>query len=351
MVNRDFWKNKRVFVTGHTGFKGAWLTLSLTQLGAEVKGFSLLPASDLNLFSILNLENRVQSDIGDIRNFSDLKKSLTSFDPHIIIHLAAQPLVLESYEDPIGTYSTNVIGTVNLLEISRNIKSLKSLVNVTTDKCYENKEWVYGYRENDSLGGYDPYSSSKACSELVTSAYRNSFFSNSQVAIASARAGNVIGGGDWTKSRLVPDIIESFNTNKQVILRNPKSIRPWQHVLEPIFGYLLLAEKLFTSGQSFAEPFNFGPKDEDCVSVETIMQFISSKWNNNPGWITKTENILHEAYTLKLNTSKAYNKLGWSPKWDINKAIEKIINWNNAFVNNKNMVEYSITEIDNYLNG
>lgn len=349
-VKRDFWEGKRVFLTGHTGFKGSWLSIWLTDMGAQVKGYSLKPNTEPNLFDLANVAVGIKSQFGDIRNYYDLKSSLESFSPEIILHLAAQPLVRESYEDPLETYSTNVMGTANLLQVSRNLPDLRSIVIVTTDKCYENKEWEWGYRENDPMGGYDPYSSSKGCAELVTSAFRRSFFRSTRVAIASARAGNVIGGGDWSKDRLIPDVIQSYNEGKQVVIRNPKATRPWQHVIEPLSGYLVLAEQLYNNGQAFAEPFNFGPRDEDCQSVESILNNITENWRDCPGWKLDDESNPHEARFLKLDISKAKHRLNWTPKWNLESTIKRIIDWNNAYNRQEDMRKYCINEIKSYSN-
>lgn len=349
-VNRTFWEGKRVFLTGHTGFKGSWLSLWLEDMGALVKGYSLEPHSQPNLFEVAEVSSGIESEIGDIRDYDKLKSSINSFSPNIILHLAAQPLVRDSYEDPLGTYETNVMGTANLLQASRELPNLKSIVIVTTDKCYENREWEWGYRENEAMGGYDPYSSSKGCAELVTSAFRRSFFQSTDVAIASARAGNVIGGGDWSKDRLIPDVLRSYNQGDQVIIRNPKATRPWQHVIEPLSGYLILAEELYNKGQAFAAPFNFGPRDEDCQSVESILNTININWEDCPGWKLDDEANPHEARFLKLDISKAKDKLNWTPKWNLESTIKRIVDWNTAFNRQENMREHCINEIKSYSN-
>ena len=349
-VDRTFWKGKRVFLTGHTGFKGSWLSLWLEDMGAIVKGYSLEPYTEPSLFKVAKVSSGIESEIGDIRDYDKLKSSVNSFSPEIILHLAAQPLVRDSYEDPLGTYETNVMGTANLLQASRELPNLKSIVIVTTDKCYENREWEWGYRENEAMGGYDPYSSSKGCAELVTSAFRRSFFQSIDVAIASARAGNVIGGGDWSKDRLIPDVLRSYNQGDQVIIRNPKATRPWQHVIEPLSGYLILAEELYNKGQAFAEPFNFGPRDEDCQSVESILNTININWEGCPGWKLDDEANPHEARFLKLDISKAKDKLNWTPKWNLESTIKRIVDWNKAFNRQENMREHCINEIKSYSN-
>ena len=349
-VDRTFWKGKRVYLTGHTGFKGSWLSLWLEDMGAVVKGYSLEPYTEPSLFKVAKVSSGIESEIGDIRDYDKLKTSISSFSPDIILHLAAQPLVRDSYEDPLGTYETNVMGTANLLQASRELPNLKSIVIVTTDKCYENREWEWGYRENEAMGGYDPYSSSKGCAELVTSAFRRSFFQSTDVAIASARAGNVIGGGDWSKDRLIPDVLHSYNQGNLVVIRNPKATRPWQHVIEPLSGYLILAEELYNKGQAFAEPFNFGPRDEDCQSVESILNTINVIWEDCPGWKLDDEANPHEARFLKLDISKAKDKLNWTPKWNLESTIKRIVDWNTAFNRQENMREHCINEIKSYSN-
>ena len=319
-------------------------------MGAAVKGYSLEPYTEPSLFEVANVSSGIESEFGDIRDYDKLKSTITSFSPDIILHLAAQPLVRDSYEDPLATYETNVMGTANLLQASRELPNLKSIVIVTTDKCYENREWEWGYRENEPMGGYDPYSSSKGCAELVTSAFRRSFFQSTDVAIASARAGNVIGGGDWSRDRLLPDVLRSYNQGDQVIIRNPKATRPWQHVIEPLSGYLILAEELYDKGQAFAEPFNFGPRDEDCQSVESILNTVNANWEDCPGWKLDDEANPHEARFLKLDISKAKDKLNWTPKWNLESTIKRIVDWNTAFNRQENMREHCINEIKLYSN-
>lgn len=347
-VNKIFWKNKKVFITGHTGFKGSWLSLWLKDMGAQVKGYSLQPQTEPNLFEVANVSSGIISEIGDIRNYARLKSSIDSFSPEIIFHLAAQPLVRDSYENPLETYETNVIGTANLLQASRELPDLKSVVVVTTDKCYENKEWEWGYRENEAMGGHDPYSSSKGCAELVTAAFRRSFFQYTNIGVSTARAGNVIGGGDWSKDRLIPDILKSYNEGKKVIIRNPKATRPWQHVIEPLSGYLVLAEKLYLNSNKYAEPFNFGPRDEDCQSVESILNTINNYWSDCPGWELDDNANPHEARFLKLDISKAKDRLDWSPKWTLESTIKRIVDWNKAFRDQEDMGLYCIKEINSY---
>jgi CDP-glucose 4,6-dehydratase len=348
-MNLDFWKGRRVFVTGHTGFKGGWMVTWLKKMGAVVKGYSLEPNAKLSLFDVANVGEGVESEIGDIRNLDCLKKSILNFAPEIVIHMAAQALVRHSYQDPIGTYQTNIMGTVNLLESIRSCHSVRAVVNVTTDKCYENKEWVWAYRESEPMGGHDPYSSSKGCSELITSAYRASFFdSNSQISLASARAGNVIGGGDWSADRLIPDALIAFEKNEPVIIRNPMANRPWQHALEPICGYLMLAEKLYMAGSQFAEGWNFGPKDEDSKSVNEVLNLLVKAWPDDASWISDDAVQPHEAQLLKLDISKAKAKLKWEPRWDLDTALKSTVDWHQAWMAGENMEKVSLSQISDY---
>lgn len=349
MLNNNFWKGKKVFLTGHTGFKGSWTVLWLLSLGANVKGYSLEPITNPSLFNIANIEDGIESEIGDIEDLKKLRKSISDFSPEIVIHMAAQPLVRVSYQDPIGTYKTNVIGTLNLFEAVRSCNSIRVVLNVTTDKCYENKEWEWGYREDEPMGGHDPYSSSKACSELLTSAYRRSFFSHEgKVSIASARAGNVIGGGDWSMDRLIPDAISAFSSEKQLMIRNPMATRPWQHVFEPISGYLLLCEKLYEEGSSFAEGWNFGPHYDDIKTVKEVIEYIISKWPNKATWKYDDIEHLHEAQLLHLDISKAQSRLGWRPTWNLDKALDNIISWHEAFLSGKDIRSFSNKQILNF---
>jgi CDP-glucose 4,6-dehydratase len=332
-MTHAFWKNKTVFITGHTGFKGSWLALWLSMLGAKVHGYALQPHTDPSLFALLNLQEQLSSNhVADIRDITAVKAAVAKAKPDIIFHLAAQPLVRYGYENPVETYETNVMGTVNILEAMRASGSAKVLVNITTDKCYENKEWHWGYRENDAMGGYDPYSSSKGCAELVTSAYRSSYFNPDKFnehgkSIASARAGNVIGGGDWAKDRLIPDLMTAFFNNEKPLIRYPQATRPWQHVLEPLSGYLMLAEKMWQGGSDFAESWNFGPRDEDCQSVGWIVNKIAEYWDGKIDWRQDTGNLQHEAHFLKLDISKAKAKLAWQPQWTLSQALEATVSW------------------------
>lgn len=348
MIDEQFWLNKRVFLTGHTGFKGSWLSLWLTEMGAKVQGYALAPETTPSLFVEGKVAERIGSEIGDIRNLEQLKVSMSGFNPDILIHMAAQPLVRLSYKNPIETYETNVMGTVKVLEAARNCKNLKSIVSVTTDKCYENKEWEWGYRENEAMGGYDPYSSSKGCAELVTSAYRRSFMQEQGIGLASARAGNVIGGGDWSEDRLIPDILKAFEKNNPVIVRNPKSTRPWQHVLEPLSGYLVLAQKLYESPQEYAEGWNFGPHDDDAKPVDWILNKMVSKWQNS-SWQLDQNAQPHEAGFLKLDISKAKSRLHWQPTWYLDNTLEKIVQWHQAWLNKQEMQIACLKEINDYM--
>jgi CDP-glucose 4,6-dehydratase len=349
-VSSEFWENKKVFITGHTGFKGSWMSLWLQSMGAKVKGYSLEPNTNPNLFTQANVGANMHSEIGDIRDLNQISKSMLDFNPDLLIHMAAQPLVRLSYQEPVNTYTTNVIGTVNVLESARNCKNLKAIVSVTTDKCYENREWDWGYRENEPMGGHDPYSSSKGCAELVTSAYRRSFFSTKETAsLASARAGNVIGGGDWSDDRLIPDILRAFEKSEAVIIRNPLSTRPWQHVLEPLSGYLLLAQELYVNGDEFAEGWNFGPKEEGCKPVDWILDKMVKHWGDGASWELDKNNNPHEAGFLKLDCSKAVNRLKWQPKWQLQETLELIIDWHQNYLDGKELKEECLKEIKKYL--
>lgn len=331
-MNPDFWRHKRVFLTGHTGFKGSWLSLWLQQLGAHVTGYALEPPTSPNLFTEARVAEGMISIVGNVCDYPHLLQSLQDCEPEIVIHMAAQPLVRYSYQNPVETYATNVMGTVHLLEAIRQSPSVKAVVNVTTDKCYENKEWVWGYRENEPMGGYDPYSNSKGCSELVTSAFRNSFFNVERyqehgVALASARAGNVIGGGDWAADRLIPDIVTAFLKGETVQIRNPHAIRPWQHVLEPLRGYLQLAENLYCKGPAFAEGWNFGPNENDAKPVGYIVKQLAHAWGDGAQWSIDEANHPHEASYLKLDISKAKSQLHWTPLLNLDASLQMIVDW------------------------
>ncbi len=343
-----FWKNKRVLITGNTGFKGSWLSLWLLKLGAEVHGYSLEPITDPSLFDLCCLNNDIRTVTGDIRDDVKLTKSVKEINPEIIIHMAAQAIVRQSYSRPVDTYSVNVMGTVNILEAARKTERVRAVINVTTDKCYENREWCWGYRENDALGGYDPYSSSKACSELVTAAYRNSFLKDHKIGVATARAGNVIGGGDWAEDRLIPDFIRALLKNEKIKLRNPCAIRPWQHVLEPLFGYMLLAQKLYEKSDTYSEAWNFGPDAIDAKTVEWVIKKLYSLWGSNAEIEYENGFLPHEANFLKLDCSKAVNKLGWQPKWNMDKTLEKVVEWLRAYVNNADLRSICFEQIHEY---
>jgi CDP-glucose 4,6-dehydratase len=335
-MNHSFWKGKRVFVTGHSGFKGTWLSMLLLELGAEVTGYSLLPPSSPYLFDLVGLRGLLNSLEGDVCEYQQLKGALEQCRPQIVIHMAAQSLVRRSYQDPLTTYSTNIMGTVNLLEAIRHVKGIRAVVNVTSDKCYENRRTANGYREEESLGGSDPYSSSKACAELITSAFRRSFFNSTKngdsgIHLASARAGNVIGGGDWAPDRLIPDVIKAFSTNEPVKIRNPKAIRPWQHVLDPISGYLKLAEKLWSKHARYADAWNFGPSASMAKPVGWITQYIANSWGNRAKWERDGGEHYKESFCLKLNSTKSRLRLGWSPLLNIRKTLDWTISWYKRF--------------------
>jgi CDP-glucose 4,6-dehydratase len=346
-IDKDFWQGKRVFLTGHTGFKGSWLSLWLSSLGAEVKGYALNPPTSPSLFNEAKVSSIIDSQIGDIRDQNALHESMTGFSPDILIHMAAQSLVRYSYEAPIETYEVNVIGTAKVLEVARSCPNLKAIVNITTDKCYENDGRSEGYKENDPMGGHDPYSSSKGCSELVTSAYRRSFLQEQGVGLASVRAGNVIGGGDWADDRLIPDILRSFEKNEPVVIRNPKATRPWQHVLEPLSGYLILAQKLYKNQEEYAEGWNFGPNEQDVKPVDWILDKMIAKWLSS-SWKLDTNSNPHEAGFLKLDISKAKLKLGWKPIWGLAYTLEKIIIWHQAWLNKEGIQAVCLAEIEEY---
>lgn len=341
MINESFWKDKKVFITGHTGFKGAWLSIWLNELGANLLGYALEPNTLPSLFKLANVDTFAQTVIGDIRDLDLLKKKMSEFEPDIVIHMAAQPLVRESYENPVDTYAINVMGTVNVLESVRYCPSVKAVLNVTTDKVYENKEWTWGYRENDALGGFDPYSNSKACSELVTSSYIQSFFNTNDynthgVAIATARAGNVIGGGDWAKDRLIPDIFRAINRNEEIVIRNSHAVRPWQHVLEPLSGYLMLVEKLYEEGISYSGSWNFGPEHSSFKPVYWMVSELANQFGGNIKQLQRKD-ILHETQLLQLDITKSKCLLNWSPKFTIDETLKLIIDWHKSFHANEDV--------------
>lgn len=331
-VAMNFWRGRRVLLSGHTGFKGGWLSLWLQQLGADLCGVALVPSSDPSLFTEARIASGMRSEIADIRDLASLRTIFNDHRPEVIFHLAAQPLVRASYADPVGTYTTNVIGTVNMLEAARACSSARAILVITTDKCYENKEWVWPYRETDRLGGYDPYSNSKACAELVVASYRDSFFPPADhaqhgIAIATARAGNVIGGGDWSKDRLIPDIMRAFAVNKPVVIRNPHAVRPWQHVLEPLSGYLNLAERLLNHGPKYGEAWNFGPDESDAKPVNWIVRQLADEWGADAQWRLDDEPQPHEAQILKLDCSKAAYSLNWRPALTLKEALRLTADW------------------------
>ena len=353
LFNKDFFANKKIFITGHTGFKGSWLCMWLHMLGAEVTGYALDPPTDPSLFELCRVGELVHSVIGDVRDGEKLAAAMSAASPDIVIHMAAQPLVRDSYKIPVETYAINVMGTVNLLEAVRLCPSVKAVVNVTTDKCYENREWAWGYRENDPMGGYDPYSSSKGCAELVTAAYRQSFFNTStpqhpSVAIATARAGNVIGGGDWAADRLIPDCLSALLQGESIRIRNPHAIRPWQHVLEPLSGYLTLARSLYEGGTRYAAGWNFGPGDDDAQPVEWIVQKMCAKWGNGATYKIDDAEHPHEAHYLKLDCSKAKAELGWQPRWNLETSLDKIMSWTRAYQDGNDLQQVCREQIAEY---
>jgi CDP-glucose 4,6-dehydratase len=345
------WRGVRVFLTGHTGFKGGWLALWLASRGAIVRGYSLDPSTSPSMFEAARVAESVEDIRGDIRDRETLDRAMREFAPELVFHLAAQALVRPSYADPVGTYATNVLGTVHLLESVRSLASVRAVVVVTSDKCYENQEWHWGYREQDRLGGHDPYSSSKACAEIVCAAYRSSFFSSPEkagVMLATARSGNVIGGGDWSQDRLIPDLIRAFMRSEPVLIRRPKSVRPWQHVLEPLAGYLTLAERLLAGETKLAAPWNFGPLDQDAWPVERIADAMARRWGNGASWIADTAPSVHEAGYLKLDASKARAELGWLPQLRLNTALEWIVDWHQAWSAGSDMQAFTLKQIGQY---
>ena len=347
-LSSSFWSNKRVLVTGHTGFKGGWLSIWLQRLGADVAGFALLPATDPNLFTLADVADGMRSVTGDVRDLNAISALVNEFRPEIIIHMAAQALVRPSYADPVETYSTNVLGTVNVLEAARHCDAVRAVVNVTTDKCYENLEREAGYREDEPLGGHDPYSSSKGCAELVTASYRRSF----SLAVASARAGNVIGGGDWAEDRLLPDMMRSFISDDVVSIRNPASTRPWQHVLEPLHGYMLLAERLYENAPEFAQAWNFGPDDSDARPVEWLADRVVALWGDSASWSNTADSTQpHEAGFLRLNCDKAKTRLGWKPRMNLDQALSWTVDWYRAYQGGEDVRAVSEQQITHYENG
>ncbi len=356
VVSPQFWAGKKVFITGHTGFKGSWLSLWLQEMGAKVIGYALPPPTRPSLFEIARVAEGLTSIKGDMRDQAHVQEAIQAHNPDIIFHMAAQPLVRYSYQNPVETYATNLMGTVHLMEAVRRTKTARVVVNITTDKCYENREWVWGYRENEPMGGYDPYSNSKGCAELATAAYRNSFFNPEQyaqhgVALASVRAGNVIGGGDWAQDRLIPDIMRAVMTKEPVLIRNPDAIRPWQHVLEPLGGYLRLAEKLWEDGPRYADAWNFGPEPGDAKPVRWIVERIAEHWPE-ARWVLDEQYQPHEAQYLKLDCSKAAAFLNWHPRWTLETALEKIIDWYARYASGKeNMRALTLKQVAEYCAG
>lgn len=352
-MNETFWRGKRVLVTGHTGFKGGWLCLWLQRLGANVLGYALPAPTEPSFFDTARVGEGMKSVYGDVRDLEHLARVHAEHQPEIVFHLAAQPLVRLSYKEPVQTYATNVMGTVHLLEAVRRTPSVRAVVNVTSDKCYENREWIWGYRETEPMGGFDPYSNSKGCAELVTDAYRNSFFNPSafdehRVALASGRAGNVIGGGDWAGDRLIPDMMRAISAGVPVRIRNPKAIRPWQHVLEPLSGYLLLAEKLHGEGPRFVGGWNFGPDESDTQPVQWIVERLVERWGDGASWARDNTPQPHEANYLKLDCSKARGLLGWTPRWHLAQAVDRIVEWHQAFMRSADMRALSLSQINAY---
>ncbi len=352
-MNSEFWRGKRVFVTGHTGFKGSWLSLWLQHLGARVVGYALAPPTNPSLFELARVGEGMTSLRADIRDVSTLSAAIAEHRPEIVFHMAAQPLVRLSYKQPVETYATNVMGTVHLLEAVRQVGGVRAVVNVTSDKCYENREWVWGYRENERMGGHDPYSSSKGCAELVTAAFRHSYFSPANhakhgVALASARAGNVIGGGDWAADRLIPDIMRAFLGGDEVVIRNPRAIRPWQHVLDSLSGYLMLAERLCSDGADFVEAWNFGPDESDARPVIWVMEKIAAAWGRPGAWKVDEGDHHHEATYLKLDSSKAKARLGWRPRWSLERALHAASEWYMAYQAGKDVSQLTVNQIRQY---
>jgi len=347
------WQGRRVFLTGHTGFKGSWLALWLNRLGAKVRGYALDPSTEPNMFKLASVDRILDDVRGDVRDYARLEASMTQFAPEVVFHLAAQPIVRRSYADPVGTYGTNVMGTVHLLEAIRKTSSVRAVVCVTTDKCYQNQEWIWPYRETDALGGYDPYASSKACAEVVSAAYRSSFFPierlhEHHVGLATARAGNVIGGGDWSEDRLIPDLVRGFVAGQPVLIRRPNAIRPWQHVLESVHGYLLLARQLIAQPARFASSYNFGPSDDDIWPVERIATKLVQMWGNGACWTRDPGPSVHEDHVLRLDASKARIELGWKPRLKIGTALEWVIAWYRACNQGNNMAEFTAKQIAEY---
>ncbi|MBK5245419.1 MAG: CDP-glucose 4,6-dehydratase [Eubacteriaceae bacterium] len=348
VVDLDYFKGKRIFITGHTGFKGTWLSKILINAGAEVTGYSLAPKTEPNLFTIAKIEKEMNSITGDIRDLGHLQTVINGSKPEIVFHLAAQPIVRDSYREPVYTYETNVMGTVNILEAIRHCESVESFLNVTTDKVYENKEWHWGYRENESLNGFDPYSNSKSCSELVTHSYKQSFFADHRVAISTARAGNVIGGGDFANDRIIPDCIRAAINEEAIIVRNPHSIRPYQHVLEPLFAYIMLAKKQQEDAK-YGGSYNVGPDERDCVTTGDLVSIFCQSWGEDIKWKNCSQGGPHEANFLKLDCSKLKTIFNWKPHWEVKTAVEKTVEWTKCYLNKSSVEECMNKQIDEYM--
>lgn len=348
-VNPAQWKGKSVFVTGHTGFKGGWLSLWLHSMQAKVTGYSLAPETNPNFFTVVGLDKKIKDVRGNINDFSLLTKSMQEAAPEIVIHMAAQPLVRRSYREPVQTYMDNVMGTISVLEAIRQTPSVKSVVVITTDKCYENREWVWPYREDEAMGGYDPYSSSKACAEIATAAWRRSFFKD-DVLVATVRAGNVIGGGDWSEDRLIPDAVRAAKNNTALVVRNPDAVRPWQHVLDPVHGYLMLGERLMNRDKELATAFNFGPRDEDARPVREVLDALKKSWGSGFDWkVEQSDKNPHEANLLKLDSSRAKRTLGWKPRWQLETALEKTAEWyKTALQDERKLYDLTVKQIHEF---
>ncbi|MBQ6483344.1 MAG: CDP-glucose 4,6-dehydratase [Anaerolineaceae bacterium] len=344
----SFYGGKKVFLTGHTGFKGSWMSVMLANAGAEVIGFSSCSKTELRLFDLCGVKDQITHIKGDVRDLDHLLTVFQDYQPEIVIHMAAQPIVRDSYKDPVGTYSTNVMGSVNILEAVRQTSSIRSFLNVTTDKVYENKEWEWGYRENEPLDGYDPYSNSKSCSELVTHSYRNSFFSDGRVAVSTARSGNVIGGGDFAHDRIIPDCVRAAIEGDKITVRNPFSTRPYQHVLEPVYAYLMIAARQYEDGK-YAGWYNVGPDDRDCFQTGALVELFVKYWGNGLSWISQPDSGPHEASFLKLDCSRLKNTFGWKPRWDLDTAVKKTVEWSKAWAAGENVRAVMDRQIAEYL--
>lgn len=349
----DPWHGRRVFLTGHTGFKGGWLSLWLASHGATIRGYALAPSTEPNLFTAGSVRDHLDDVRGDTRDYAKLEAAMTGFAPEVVFHLAAQPLVRRSYADPLVTYATNIMGTANVMEAIRKTPSVRAVVCITSDKCYENQEWVWPYRETDPLGGYDPYSASKACAEIVIAACRNSYFpphrlSEHHVRIATTRAGNVIGGGDWSADRLIPDLVRGFQSKKPMLIRQPHAIRPWQHVLEPLHGYIMLAERLLAAGVESSHSFNFGPGDEEPWSVERIANKLAALWGDGATWTIDSVPEMHEAHLLRLDSSRANTELGWRPRLGIERALEWTLDWYRGWQQGADMQQVTLDQVSKF---